>query len=320
MRYLILLSFICSAAAIQAQTDSLALDSTLVQSYDYKTHLHYEALNEVEDTLGILGYTMVNDTSSEIRFASCRKFIPTLVNGLKYEDSFKYPFERLKNISIIYPPDSSFRIFSWELYVSPTERRYYGAVQLNTSDINIFPLIDRSFEFKDLQVVGDNKDWYGALYYNVMPLEEGGNTDKYLVFGYDHLKASAKRKVIDVLTISKEKIEFGAPIFVDRTDSLMERRYNRIIIEYFAESSLGCNYDDDLKMIVFDHVSMVNGPFGPVQVPDGTYSGYKYLQDEKIWLYEPKVFHTIIDEPLMPEPILDGRKGPDLFGKKKEKQ
>ena len=77
-----------------------------------------------EDTLAVLAYTMVNDSTPDLRFATCARIIPLLVSTLKAENSFEYPFNRLPFISIQYPADSTFRIFSWELFASEDERRY----------------------------------------------------------------------------------------------------------------------------------------------------------------------------------------------------
>ena len=67
-------------------------------------------IHEIEDTLAILGFVVINDSIEQERFAACRQLITTLVRALKVENSFRYPFERLRSMSILAPPDSSFRI------------------------------------------------------------------------------------------------------------------------------------------------------------------------------------------------------------------
>ena len=100
----------------------------------------------LEDTLNVLSFSFVNDVDPNTRFGSCNVFIKKLVTGLKKTNSFDYPFERLSSISIQYPPDSSFRIFSWQLKVDVGNYRHYGAIQMNSKELQLFPLIDRSFE------------------------------------------------------------------------------------------------------------------------------------------------------------------------------
>ena len=71
-----------------------------------------ERLHLGEDTLALLAYAVVNDSIEQERFAACRALIQVLVRTLKIENSFQYRFDRLKSVSILAPPDSSFRIFT----------------------------------------------------------------------------------------------------------------------------------------------------------------------------------------------------------------
>ena len=121
-------------------------------------------LKEFEDTLALCGFFVVNDSIAENPFGTCKKLITTLVQALKIENSFHYPFDRLKTISIQYPPDSTFRIFTWQLYVDVDDYRYYGAIQVNSPDLKLYPLIDRSYEVESEEYDILNPDkWYGAL-------------------------------------------------------------------------------------------------------------------------------------------------------------
>ena len=105
-------------------------------------------LSAYEETLALLSYAIVNDSLPEHRFGACREFILKLKTALKTDNSFQYKFDRIKSASIMYPQDSSFRLITWQLYVDKDEYRYYGAIQLNTADLQLFPLIDRSFELQ----------------------------------------------------------------------------------------------------------------------------------------------------------------------------
>lgn len=61
-------------------------------------------IHEIEDTLAILGFVVVNDSIEQERYAACRQLITTLVRALKIENSFRYPFERLRSMSVLAPP------------------------------------------------------------------------------------------------------------------------------------------------------------------------------------------------------------------------
>jgi hypothetical protein len=276
----------------------------------------------LEDTLGYLSYLIVNDSLEENRFAAVKKFIPTLVKALKKENSFDYSFERLKNVSIQYAPDSTFRIFTWQLYVNADDYRYYGAIQMNDKALNLIPLIDRSFEVEDVEntILSADK-WYGSVYYNIKSFDtpEG---PKYLLFGFDGYSFFTKRKVVDVLQFKDGKAIFGAPVFISEDPNNAFLPKNRLVMTYSAEASIKLNYDEHQKIIIHDHLiqamSSIPGQ-GPVSLPDGSYEGYK-LKDGH-WTYVSKIYDHVYEneEATRVEPILnttDRKKKKDLFGNK----
>lgn len=290
----------------QAQTDKI-------------TEADLKVLQEFEDTLGVCGFLVVNDSLPENRFATCKKLITTLVQALKVRNSFHYPFEQLRTVSIQYPPDSTFRIFTWQLYVDVDDYRYYGAIQMNTPDLKLYPLIDRSFEVEseEYDILTPEK-WYGALYYNVRQFDTAEGR-KYLLFGFDGNSLFNKRKLIDVLSFNGEKPVFGAPVFSEKDEETgSETVRNRIVKEYSAEASFKMNYDETWGLIIFDHLTAIGGSYGqgPAMVPDGTYEGYK-LENGR-WNWVKSVWNETMDEAPRPEPVLDNRNGKDVFGKQKK--
>ena len=278
-----------------------------------------ERLHTGEDTLALLAYAVVNDSIEQERFAACRTLITALVRTLKVENSFKYQFDRLKSVSIMAPPDSSFRIFTWQLFVNDSTYRYYGAIQMNSRDLKLYPLFDRSFELDDRpvfeQLPADR--WYGALYYNLrqFDLREGR---KYLLFGYDAYAFFEKRKVIDVLSFDKNGAPvFGAPVFNKPESKEPEQR---LLFEYSSEASIRVNWDEQYQMVLFDHLIPVPSPFGRgiTYVPDGSYDGLRFEKGR--WKYQDKVFNDVMEEAPRPEPVLDGRQGKDIIGREKKKK
>ncbi len=275
-----------------------------------------EQLSAHEDTLAVLAHTVIHDSIAEHRFAACHQLIPKLVEALKTPNSFHYPFERIQSMSIMYPQDSSFRIFTWQLYVHIDEYRYFGAIQMNQPELKLFPLIDRS---EDMQLIDyetltiDN--WYGAVYYKVHKFDTE-NGPNYLLFGFDGYQFFNKRKLVDVLSFDeKGEPRFGAPVFAQSGNIEAGINKQRILLEYSAETSIRLNYDDQLRMIIFDHLKPYKSPHqaqGTAYLPDGSYEGYR-LQDG-LWLHIAKVFDQVQDKPPFPQPILDKRKGKDIFG------
>ncbi len=283
------------------------------------TEADIPVLQAYEDTLGLCGFLVVNDSLPENRFATCKKLITTLVQALKVKNSFNYPFEQLRTVSIQYPRDSTFRIFTWQLYVDVNDYRYYGAIQMNTPDLKLYPLIDRSFEIESEEYeVLSPENWYGSLYYNIRQFDTAEGR-KYLLFGYDGYSLFNKRKLIDVLSFQDGKAVLGAPVFYEKNpETGGETVRNRILKEYSAEASFKMNYDETWGLIIFDHLTAMGGNYGQglAMVPDGTYEGYK-LENGR-WNWVQTVWNETMDEAPRPEPVLDGRSSKDILGKQKK--
>lgn len=301
---LVCLLLINQAQAQQPMPTLTAKDQATIRAY--------------EDSLGVLGYAVVNDSSADNRFAACRAMIIRLKQALKTPGSFAYPFSRLKNISIQYPQDSAFRIFTWQLYVDKDEYRYFGAIQLNSHDLQLIPLQDRSFTLDgDLEqlTLGPDK-WYGAVYYNVMQVDSPIGP-YYLLFGFDGYQFFFKRKVVDVLRIEDGQAVFGAPVFQHAaTESEPAQTKHRIVKEYSAAATVRLNYDPTHELIMFDHLIAGSGQYGEgvTFYPDGSYEGYRL--EKGVWQYVPKVFQQVSAEPPRDYPVLDERKDKNIFGKK----
>ena len=239
----------------------------------------------------------------------------TLADALKIQNSFAYPFDSLNSVSILYPADSSFRIFTWQLYVDIDDYQYFGAIQMNSEELNLFPLNDRSDEMGEIDYEDLTADyWYGALYYNLKAFDtpEG---PQYILFGFDGYQFFTKRKLIDVLSFKEGKPVFGAPVFKEKEGEGIGIDKNRLLFEYTAEAAIRVNYDAELKMIVHDHLISMMTPRGPVMAPDGSYVGYQLKNGS--WNIVEKIFHEVSDEAPRPKPILnekDRSKRKDLFG------
>ena len=284
-----------------------------VETDTFKNSVADSEIKILEDTLVILGYAMINDSSEINRFASCQKFIRLLVKALKNENSFDYPFQRLKTVSILYPPDSTFRIFSWQVYDDINHYHYYGSIQMNEPQLKMFPLIDRSEQISDPEsALLEPSNWYGQLYYNIRSFESAAGKT-YLLFGYDAYRFFTKRKLAEPLIFKNGTPVFGAPVF-EKNENGETRSVNRLVFEYSSDAKFKLNYDENQDMVLFDHLIPMGSPYPGQElmfVPDGDVDGY-YL-DDKIWKFKARVFDQILDEAPRPQPVLGEKK--DLFGK-----
>src|SRR5689334_12876720 len=85
-----------------------------------------------EDSLKQVGYEIVRGKDAAVRFRSDSNFTRILVRALIQDKSFQFPFDSLKTISKVYSPDSSFRIFTWQVVRDDDYYRQKGFIQLRS--------------------------------------------------------------------------------------------------------------------------------------------------------------------------------------------
>lgn len=304
MRYIFILALLLHLISVSGQSNKVTFSVP-----------EKKGLSALEDTLSFFAYSIVNDTLAEDRFYATRELIVALVKALKVKNSFYYPFSKLTSVSIQYPPDSSFRLFSWQLAVSPSEYRYYGALQRKSDSLILFPLIDRSFTMSEPEKVSlSPENWMGCLVYGIQQFGLGDSAT-YLAFGYDANDGITRKKWIEPIRFIRNNPIFGAPLFPPNPKDSTATLPLRFILSYSAESTIKLNYDSELGLIVFDHLAPLVLKAGqPEQmVPDGSYEAFKILPNSLEYIEMLTVTSTD-EETIRQKPIL-GREGKDLFGK-----
>ncbi|NNE28937.1 MAG: hypothetical protein HKN16_04850 [Saprospiraceae bacterium] len=266
-----------------------------------------------EDSLVVLGETLLGDKDPGQRLAAAEKILPVLQENFSSEEGYAHPFDSIRHLSIQESADQAFKIFTWQLYVNENCYDYFGALQLPNG--SFVPFSEKK-EVRDPEFDLLNADqWMGAVYYHVQPFETKEGL-YYLLFGYNGHSFFERQKIVEVLSIRDGKVQFGAPVFFKPDGKRAEKR--RIVLTYSAAANVRCNYDPGMEKIIYDHLIVGSGPNGGATlVPDGSYEAYQLKRGR--WIYEEKVFHQISEEPPMPKPILEGRKSKDLFGKEKQK-
>lgn len=262
--------------------------------------------------------TLYLDTIDERRAAAAEAVRRVLSAALAEPDAQHYCFPHIEGLSILAPPDSSFRVFTWQWIRDDTVSSYYGFVQTTrTPEPRLVELQDRSPSISEYDLITERfgpDEWYGAVYYNIRQFDHPSLGRRYLLFGFNRYSFSERRKLIEVLGFGKNgELELGAPVF-ERKD---RKPAWRVSLTYSAEGTARLNYDEQYKMILFDHLIPIPNPVGEglVNVTDGSYDGYK-LQKGR-WIFVNKVFNDVMDEAPRPMPILDQRKGTDILGRKK---
>ncbi|HEY4325753.1 MAG TPA: hypothetical protein VGN20_17295 [Mucilaginibacter sp.] len=234
-----------------------------------------------QDSLSVLGKKMINGDIDVERKNANYAFIKMLVGVLKTQNSFFFPFDSVKTISIVNSPDKRFRIFTWPIVNDDGSYRFYGAIQMNTGgSLQLFPLNDYSAGLTNPEdSVTDNRKWLGAEYYKIVPVD--AQKPYYVLLGWKGNTAKSTKKVIEVLSFKDDKPLLGLPVF-DQNGKIRKR----VVFEYTRQVSMLLRYVPEQKLIVFDHLVPPDPKLKnqkDTYGPDLSYDGYR-LENGK-WLF-----------------------------------
>ncbi len=213
-------------------------------------------------------------------------FRKKLEKTLEMPNAFTYPFDKLKSIGKLVSPDKYFRIFNWNVENIDLTQNYFGYILVPTNKKEkVIELSDRSAAIdKPESQMLDNKRWYGCLYYKIIISSSKGRTE-YTMLGFDMNNRATKKRIIEVMTFSGNKVNFGAGIF-DYDDKTLRKR---VVFEYSSEVQMALRYEENNTRIVFDHLSADNKDAEGIYefyFPDGSYDAlvledgrWKFLSD-----------------------------------------
>lgn len=215
------------------------------------------------------------------------KFRHKLEKTLELEGAFDYPFDKLTTIGKMVSPDKYFRIFNWNVERPDVTQSYFGYILVpsNRHD-KVIELLDRSegIEKPETQML-NNQRWYGCLYYKIIPTSKKGK-GVYTLLGFDMNNRATKKRIIEVLSFSGDKANFGAPIF-DYNDKTARKR---VVFEYSAEVQMALRWEPENERIVFDHLEPSNKDAEGLYefyYPDGSYDVLELVEGR--WLFKPQV-------------------------------
>jgi len=266
-----------------------------------------------EDSLKRFALKIVNGEDAAVRFRSDSNFTKILVRALVQKNSFRYPFDSVVTVSKLYPPDSSFRIVTWQVVKDESYCRQRGFIQMNTKDgqLKLFPLRDVSEFTQNLNdTVANAGGWIGAVYYRIVQ-KEYMNKKFYTLMGYDENNTRTTRKWIDILSFDEQQQPvFGLTNgFSFAKDSLQKQPMSRFLLEYKKDARSRIQYDEELDLIIFDHlISESNEPKKKhTLIPDGDYEGFQWVNGQ--WLHIDKVFDFKLKdgEAPVPEPFSENK-------------
>jgi hypothetical protein len=304
-------------AILIALTFSFFADAQKITPADFKK------LQLKEDSLKKMAANFLLDSFTAGRMRSDSQFIKTFIRGLQVKNSFYYPFDSLEGVAKIYAPDSTFRIYTWNLAFDEYYSRQRGAIQFRTKDgsLKLVPLRDYSeFTEKPMDSVRTARNWIGAVYYNIVKTDYNGK-NYYTLFGFENSSQRTNMKWIEVLTFNaKNEPVFGGPFFSFAEDSIKRPVQYRYNMEYKKEARAVIEYDAEQKVIIVDHlISESDEPENKwTYVPDGDYEAFEWKNGK--WMHIDKLYNFKLEDGQapVPDPIRDG-KGNNDEQKLKEK-
>jgi hypothetical protein len=176
-----------------------------------------------------------------------------LFETLQLPGAYSYPFSKLKSIGFIDSPDGLIRIVNWNVEQDDNTHRYFGYIlrmDEKKKNVQVIEMVDNSFMLPPQPTeILDANNWYGALYYKIIPFDKGSKT-MYTLLGWDGATSASNFKLIDVLYFNGNQAKFGSPIFKMKNTTL-----KRVFFEHSEKATMSLRYEDQYKRIIFDHLS-----------------------------------------------------------------
>jgi len=262
----------------------LLLLLTCLSVFSQKDSLMISKENELVKALAALRKS--NNDSDKI--SNNKKFKALLYETIQLEGAFDYSFSGLKTLGAVKSDDEMIRVFSWNVEMDDHSQKYFCFIlrkDVRRRKIYISELVDNSLMLPARpDGVLDAKNWYGALYYKIIPIEKGSK-DMYTLLGMDANNSMSNIKVIDVLYFTGNSPRLGSPIF-----KMNDETVKRVFFEYSKKAYMSLKYEAEYNRIIYDHLSpetpSMTG-FYSYYVPDFSYDAFIYYKSK--WILQEAV-------------------------------
>jgi len=233
----------------------LGSSSVKLNAQTLLTPQNLSRLNIAQDSLSTYSDSAITVKDDVERTAYNTMFIKKLISTLKTPHSFQFDFDSLaKNISFLKSPNQPFRIITWSLPFANGSYKFYGTIQMETKDgsLKLIPLNDDTENIIDDDHITNQKKWFGARYYEMIPVTYPGRSPYYILLGWKGNTDKTTKKVIEVLSFEKDQAIFGKNIFEIKKKTTNK---NRVVFEYNKQNAMTLTFNKQANMIVFDHLA-----------------------------------------------------------------
>lgn len=213
--------------------------------------------------------------------------IDLMIDGYSRSDTiFTHKFVNLKYLGQIATENSQLKILTWNMLLDSAASKYICYFIHRSAKKNSVRKLEKTYSRESVRsdTVYSERDWYGALYYDMRSFGKG-NKIHWVLLGIDYGNPSITRKIIDVVSFSPDgTILFGKKIFVSG-----EMTKFREVLEYRSDAVISLKFTSQ-KSIVFDHLVPVSPAFKGNREyygPDFSYDAYNL--ERGVWKLETNV-------------------------------
>ena len=247
-----------------------------------------DQLQRIESSLSLTLDSLRNASSDSLKIELNKRLKYQVKEFLNDKAAFSYPFNKLKSIGFVDSPDKLVRIVNWNIELSDQTQKYVCFILKNSTkndQIDVTELIDSDQNcVARPEGIIEPQNWYGALYYKIIPIQKGTKT-VYTLLGWDGNNSISNIKIIESLFFTGKTPKLGSPIF-----KTPEGMLKRIIFEHTKKSTMSLRYEAENKRIIFDHLSpevpSLKGYYS-FYAPDLSYDAF--LLDGNRWLLKEDV-------------------------------
>lgn len=199
--------------------------------------------------------------NDDARLEANAEFLKVMRSALDDPKSFKTNFDTIPKISDLRSGDRYFRMVNWNLSMDDGTFRYYCFVQYYNRKEKAYIVTElkrgyRGIEGEERKVFSD-RDWYGALYYKIIPskMKKKSRKRTYMLLGWDGHNEFSTIKFVDVMVLTPKGIRFGEDLF----DIPEKTNIRRLILEYKADAVVSLKYDEKSERIIFNKLVPMEG-------------------------------------------------------------
>jgi hypothetical protein len=206
-----------------------------------------------------------------------KSFKTELEATFQIDGFFDYAFSRLTTMGSLKSSDNQIRLFNWNIEHEDQTQTYFCYIaHYHNNKLLVTELTDNSIMLPPRpEETLDHDNWYGALYYQIIPVKRKSK-QLYTLVGWDGNSSFSDMKVLDVLYFAGSKPKLGYPLFKDN-----EGTHKRVFFEFKKNSVMTLRYEPARDMIVYDHLSPESPSLVGVYsyyVPDMSYDAFQWTK------------------------------------------